>query len=74
MFRKLIRERRCLIPANCYYEWKQSKIGKRPYCIRMEDESLFWTPSPFLVSWLQITFDSGRRDHVAFPPKCINVA
>jgi hypothetical protein len=41
MFRKLIRERRCLIPANCYYEWKRTKIGKTPYCIRMEDESPF---------------------------------
>src|SRR5215475_1147183 len=42
MFKKLIRERRCLIPANCYYEWKQTKIGKRPHCIRMEDESPFF--------------------------------
>jgi putative SOS response-associated peptidase YedK len=41
MFRKLIRERRCLIPANCYYEWKQMPAGKRPYCIRMENESPF---------------------------------
>ena len=41
MFKKLIRERRCLILANCYYEWKQTKIGKTPYCIRMEDESPF---------------------------------
>jgi len=43
MFRKLIRERRCLIPANCYYEWQRTKIGKTPYCIRMVDES------PFLI-------------------------
>jgi len=42
MFKKLIRERRCLIPANCYYEWKQMPVGKRPYCIRMEDESPFF--------------------------------
>ena len=42
MFRKLIRERRCLIPANCYYEWKEMPAGKRPYCIRMEDESPFF--------------------------------
>ena len=39
LFKKLIRERRSLIPANCYYEWKQMPVGKRPYCIRMEDES-----------------------------------
>jgi len=42
MFRKLIRERRCLIPANCYYGWKEMPVGKRPYCIRMEDESPFF--------------------------------
>ena len=42
MFKKLIRERRCLIPANCYYEWQETKIGMRPYCIRMEDESPFF--------------------------------
>jgi putative SOS response-associated peptidase YedK len=42
MFRKLIRERRCLIPANCYYEWKEMPVGKRPYCIRVEDESPFF--------------------------------
>lgn len=42
MFRKLIRERRCLIPANCYYEWKEMPVGKRPYCIRMEEESPFF--------------------------------
>ena len=42
MFKKLIRERRCLIPANCYYEWKEAPIGKPPYCIRMEDESPFF--------------------------------
>jgi putative SOS response-associated peptidase YedK len=42
MFRKLIRERRCLIPANCYYEWKEMKVGKWPYCIRKEDKSPFF--------------------------------
>ena len=42
MFRKLIRERCCLIPADCYYEWKEMPVGKRRYCIRMEDESPFF--------------------------------
>jgi putative SOS response-associated peptidase YedK len=42
MFKKLIRERRCLIPANCYYEWKEMPVGKRLYCIRMEDKSPFF--------------------------------
>jgi putative SOS response-associated peptidase YedK len=42
MFKKVIRERRCLIPANCYYEWMEMKVGKWPYCIRKEDESPFF--------------------------------
>ena len=42
MFGKLIRERRCLIPANCYYEWKRTPSAKTPYCIRREDESPFF--------------------------------
>jgi putative SOS response-associated peptidase YedK len=33
---------RRLIPANCYYEWKELPVGKRPYCIRLEDESPFF--------------------------------
>ena len=42
MFRKLIRERRCLVPANCYYEWKELKVGKWPWCIRKDDSSPFF--------------------------------
>ena len=42
MFQKLIRERRCLVPANCYYEWKRTPSAKTPYCIRREDESPFF--------------------------------
>ncbi len=34
MFRKLIRERRCLVPADWFYEWKVTSAGKIPYCIR----------------------------------------
>lgn len=42
MFRKLIRERRYLVPANYYYEWKRMPAAKTPYCIRMADESPFF--------------------------------
>lgn len=30
-FRSAFRNRRCLIPANGFYEWKQEKQGKQPY-------------------------------------------
>jgi putative SOS response-associated peptidase YedK len=40
--RSAFRERRCLIPASAYYEWKRGTgRGKQPYCIRLRDENLF---------------------------------
>ncbi len=41
MFKELVRVRRCLILADCYYEWKE--IGQRriPYRILMKDERPF---------------------------------
>ncbi len=40
-FRKPIRERRCLIPATGFYEWKKELGGKTPYHIRRKDSQLF---------------------------------
>ncbi len=40
-FRKPIRERRCLIPATGFYEWKNEPGGKTPYHIRRKDARLF---------------------------------
>ena len=40
-FRKPIRERRCLIPATGFYEWKREPAGKVPYHIRRKDSRLF---------------------------------
>lgn len=39
-FRNAIKQRRCLIPADSFYEWKQDK-EKIPYRILMKDESPF---------------------------------
>jgi len=35
MFRKRVRERRCLVPADWFYEWKVTPAGKIPHCVRM---------------------------------------
>ncbi|WP_339820586.1 SOS response-associated peptidase [Paenibacillus sp. FSL R7-0216] len=40
-FRKLLTSRRCLIPADGFYEWQQREGGKQPFRIVMKDESLF---------------------------------
>jgi putative SOS response-associated peptidase YedK len=36
-FKNAIRRRRCLIPADGYYEWHSSEGGKRPYFIHHRD-------------------------------------
>lgn len=41
MFRSLVARRRCLVPANSYYEWKQAGKGKQPYLFSLPDRPLF---------------------------------
>lgn len=41
MFRDLVRDRRCLVPATGFYEWKKTGHGKIPYYVRMKEASLF---------------------------------
>ncbi len=36
-FRRAFRERRCLIPADGFYEWKRTNGAKQPYYIRMRE-------------------------------------
>jgi putative SOS response-associated peptidase YedK len=40
-FKGLIRSRRCLIPADGFYEWKQQAGGKQPMRIVLQDRSIF---------------------------------
>lgn len=40
-FRAALRRRRCLLPADGFYEWRQSAQGKQPYYIRMKDAGVF---------------------------------
>ena len=36
-FRRAFRDRRCLIPADGFYEWRRENGGKQPYHFRMKD-------------------------------------
>ncbi len=39
-FRELLRSRRCLIPADGFYEWKRVGKEKLPFCFTMADKSM----------------------------------
>jgi len=40
-FRSAFRHRRCLVPADGFYEWQKATHGKVPHCIALVDESPF---------------------------------
>ena len=46
-FRNAMRRRRCLFPADGFYEWKDEGGRKRPYCIRPKDRA----PIAFAGLW-----------------------
>ena len=41
MFRNLLENHRCLVPASGFYEWKKEETKKVPHYIRLTDEPLF---------------------------------
>jgi putative SOS response-associated peptidase YedK len=41
MFRNAIRRRRCLIPADGFYEWQAGALRKQPYHVGLVDGGLF---------------------------------
>lgn len=40
-FRESIRQSRCLIPAQAFYEWQQTETGKQPFAIGMKEGDTF---------------------------------
>jgi putative SOS response-associated peptidase YedK len=40
-FREPMRLRRCLIPADAFYEWKRTGTSKQPFCFEVNDAALF---------------------------------
>lgn len=41
MWNGIVKQRRCLIPANGFYEWKKQDDGKHPYYIHLKDQAIF---------------------------------
>jgi putative SOS response-associated peptidase YedK len=57
LFRTAYREgRRCLVPANGFYEWRKHPGGKQPYFITSADESLL----AFAGLWEQWRMPGGK--------------
>jgi putative SOS response-associated peptidase YedK len=54
-FRRAFRERRCLIPADGFYEWKRTNGSKQPYYIRMKEGR----PFAFAGLWESWKDDGG---------------
>lgn len=46
-FKEALRKRRCLIPADGFYEWQKSGGKKRPFCFTLANE----TPFAFAGLW-----------------------
>jgi putative SOS response-associated peptidase YedK len=46
-FRDAVKSRRCLVPADGFYEWSQKGKAKQPYCFEINDGELF----AFAGSW-----------------------
>lgn len=40
-FSDALKHRRCLIPADGFYEWKRSGASKQPFCFELKDGELF---------------------------------
>ena len=40
-FKELLQRRRCLIPADGFYEWQRTGRGKQPYCFEMIERQPF---------------------------------
>ena len=56
-FRDALNARRCLIPADGFYEWQKTGKTKQPYCFEVNDGELF----AFAGIWNRWVPDCVRR-------------
>lgn len=59
LFGPLFRRKRCLVPCDGFYEWKQTASGKQPHLIRMK------SGEPFFFAGLYEIWHEGKPDELA---------
>jgi putative SOS response-associated peptidase YedK len=59
MFRDLLRERRCVVPIDGYYEWQSTSTGKVPFWFHLKNAE------PLFLAGLWDCWHEGRPDAVA---------
>lgn len=59
MFRGLLRERRCVVPVDGYYEWKTTSSEKAPFWFHLK------SGEPFFLAGLWDRWHRGKPDEVS---------
>ena len=59
MFKSAFAKRRCLVPADAFYEWKLVAGGKQPYAIARHDGQ----PMAFAGLWEGFRWLDGAVEH-----------
>lgn len=70
LWRRAVRDRRCLVPASGFYEWQQTPLGKQPYYIHAKESDLmafagvyrYWEVEPdmWLGTYSILTTEANR--------------
>lgn len=58
-YRTAVRSQRCLIPANGFYEWKNSTSGKKPFYIQLDHSELF-AMAGIYSEWTDVAGETHR--------------
>ena len=64
MFADGMRQRRCLIPADCYYEWQKTGQGKQKYQIAPTDANGFFLAGIYRIEQGRPAFSNLTKDPV----------
>ena len=56
LFRRAFKARRCIVPADAFYEWKPAETGKQPYAIARQDGQ----PMAFAGLWEGFRWPDGE--------------